>query len=313
MIYTLTMNPAIDLFIDTQKMKPNQVNRTKSYDIQANGKGINVSFILKRLGVDNIALGVGGGFTIDYISSCLKQSNINNVFYPSNGITRINVFTRVEDEKREYKLVNPGPPLKSTTEDLLLSKIKQLNSDDILSMSGSLPQGVTPKFIEKIAKISTENNFKFVLDTSVPGISNIFQYEPYLIKPNDVELFGYFDMPYKKSILQCAQLAKKAISKGVQNVLVSLGEKGALFVNKDKILFGNAPKINVLNTAGSGDTMLGSFLAGKVQKLSDEYNLTRSIAAGSDTARSKWITDFKNTNKLEEQINIQSLTDIDVI
>ena len=80
MIYTLTLNPAIDLFIKTQTMAPNTVNRTDSYDIQANGKGVNVSCILKRRGVDNVALGVGGGFTLDYIADFLTEQGIRKYF-----------------------------------------------------------------------------------------------------------------------------------------------------------------------------------------------------------------------------------------
>ena len=113
MIYTLTLNPAIDLFIKTQTMAPNTVNRTDSYDIQANGKGVNVSCILKRRGVDNVALGVGGGFTLDYIADFLTQQGIRNHFYKDAGFTRINVFTRVVSDNTEYKLVNPGPEIRT--------------------------------------------------------------------------------------------------------------------------------------------------------------------------------------------------------
>ena len=159
MIYTLTLNPAIDLFIKTQTMAPNTVNRTDSYDIQANGKGVNVSCILKRRGVDNVALGVGGGFTLDYIADFLTQQGIRNHFYKDAGFTRINVFTRVMSDNTEYKLVNPGPETSSATLKQLYQQLTTLGAEDWLCVSGSFAQGIEPSFLLKLGALSQERGF----------------------------------------------------------------------------------------------------------------------------------------------------------
>lgn len=303
MIYTLTLNPAIDLFIKTKMMKPNLVNRTESYDVQANGKGVNVSFILHRLGVENIALGVGGGFTLDYISSFLTDNGIKNEFFRVKEFTRINVFTRVEETGDEFKLVNPGPHVSAETLRCLWTRLESLTGHDWLCVSGSFAKGIDPSILVEIAKLSQRNGFKLIIDSSYPTVKETFKYHPFLIKPNDVELAEWYNYQ-THSISDIEKLAKRALNEGAQNVLVSLGESGALFMNQEKMLLSNAPKINVLNTAGAGDSMLGTFIAGLHVGLDLKQNLINSVIAGSDTARSSWLTEFDHTDDLESQIAV---------
>ena len=307
MIYTLTLNPAIDLFIKTQTMAPNTVNRTDSYDIQANGKGVNVSCILKRRGVDNVALGVGGGFTLDYIADFLTEQGIRNHFYKDAGFTRINVFTRVVSDHNEYKLVNPGPEISAETLKQLYQQLTTLGADDWLCVSGSFARGIEPSFLLQLGKLSRENGFALIIDSSYPEAVKALAYQPLLVKPNDAELMSWFNQSGEADLATMVKLGHKALAAGAQNVLVSLGAAGALFMNQDVTLVGNAPKIDVLNTAGAGDTMLGTFLAGLYQKQNLADTLKLAIAAGSDTARRAWITDFNETDELLTQIKIKKL------
>ncbi|HIZ96689.1 MAG TPA: 1-phosphofructokinase [Candidatus Ligilactobacillus excrementavium] len=309
MIYTLTLNPAIDLFIETNYLKKNSVNRTEKYDIQANGKGINVSFILKRLGIPNTATGVGGGFTLDYIQQELTNNHIENFFTNINGITRINVFTHVNSQNCEYKLVNPGPKITQESQNKLLQYFNRLKKGDIVSLSGSFSSGISPNIITKLAEIIKEKEASFIIDTSYSEVMDVLKYHPLLIKPNQEEIKKWFNIDEKLSIKETIKLAQQLVKAGAQNVLLSLGENGAAFISKDSVYYGNAPKITALNSAGAGDTMLGTFIAGMVNKLDIKSNLKRSIAAGSDTTQSMWITDFKNVEMLEKQIKIDQLTD----
>ena len=307
MIYTLTLNPAIDLFIKTQTMAPNTVNRTDSYDIQANGKGVNVSCILKRRGVDNVALGGGGGFTLDYIADFLTEQGIRNYFYKDAGFTRINVFTRVVSDNAEYKLVNPGPEISAETLKQLYQQLTTLGADDWLCVSGSFARGIEPSFLLQLGKLSQENGFALIIDSSYPEAVKALAYQPLLVKPNDAELMSWFNQSGEADLATMVKLGHKALAAGAQNVLVSLGAAGALFMNQDVTLVGNAPKIDVLNTAGAGDTMLGTFLAGLYQKQDLADTLKLAIAEGSDTARRAWITDFTETDELLTQIKIKKL------
>lgn len=307
MIYTCTLNPAIDLFIETDHLKPEVVNRTNSYDIQPNGKGVNVSFILKHLGVNNTAWGVGGGFTSNFIEESLRNKGIETDFTHIDGISRINVFTRVLDTDTEYKEVNNGPEVSADKVTEFLQKVATLTKDDKLVVSGSFSKGIQPEIIVDIAKMAEKQRFDLVIDTSYPEVVSAIEHHPYLIKPNDEELLSWFDQSDTDDINVLVKYSKELLKKGAQNILLSLGAKGALFVNAEHVLLGNAPKIKVVNTACSGDTMLGTFLAGLEQGMSLEDNLQRSLAAASSTAASAGLTDFSDVDELMKQIKITQL------
>ncbi|KRM56254.1 1-phosphofructokinase [Lacticaseibacillus sharpeae] len=303
MIYTLTLNPAIDLFIDTPRLDEGVVNRTNSYDVQANGKGVNVSFILQRLGVPNVALGIGGGFTLAYISQQLSAAGIQNDFIDTGGITRINVFTHVRDGNREFKQVNPGPVVSASGLQELLRHIEKLDQDDVLIISGSFAKGITPAILSQLGQMSAAQGFKFVIDTSYPDVLNALQYHPYLIKPNNAELASWYGLPADIDEAKLIELGRDLQKRGAQNVLISCGGAGAIFLSTD-VYHGNAPSIKVLNTAGAGDTMLGTFVAGLVSGKDPVANLKYALAAGSDSARSAWVTDFTHLDDLLPQIKV---------
>ncbi|WP_179396252.1 1-phosphofructokinase [Lacticaseibacillus absianus] len=304
MIYTLTLNPAIDLFITTPQMKEGTVNRTTGADVQANGKGVNVSFILHRLGIENQALGIGGGFTLAHIVAELTRAGIANDFIDAGGITRINVFTHVSATNEEFKLVNPGPAVGAAALRQLLERLERLGTDDTLILSGSFAQGIRPEVIVTIAQLSAQRHFGFVIDTSYPEVLDALQYHPLLIKPNDNELASWVGEEPPRDTASRIAMAKQLIDRGAQNVLLSCGEDGAIFVGQAGCFAGNAPKIAVLNTAGAGDTMLGTFVGGWVAGRPVADNLREAIAAGSDTARRSWLTTFEDLDDLRDQIVI---------
>lgn len=302
-IYTCTLNLAIDLFIETDSLKPFVVNRTQDDDIQANGKGVNVSLVLKMLGIENTALGFKAGFTGQYIDDFLREKTINTDFIDVPGLTRINVFTQVNDSQEEFKLVNKGPkiPEKSVTQ--FLARVNQLQAGDFLCVSGSLPQGIAPTVLIELAKRCQKREIFLIIDSSYNEVLACLPYQPYLLKPNEEELAAWFGVPIdtKEDYIH---YGKKLVDLGAQNVLLSLGGEGAYFFSKDNLLYGNSPKGKVVNTACAGDTLLGTFLAGILNNDDLEATLKKSIAAGSSTAFRKGITDFSDVEELEKQIKI---------
>lgn len=307
MIYTITLNPAIDLAIETKSLKSGVVNRTNFYDIQPNGKGVNVSIILKRLNVDNVALGIGGGFTLDFISDSLTSKGIANKFWRVDQPTRINVFTKVVSTGEEFKEVNPGPTIPQSLQEELLMYLKQhVTCDDWIIVSGSFSRGISPSYLEDIAKISKEVNCGLVIDSSYKGVLDVLKYKPYLIKPNEEELLEWFDDEDMddKNLDKLIKYGQNLIERGARNVLLSLGAEGACLITDTNVYVGNAPKIKLQNSAGSGDTMLGTFMGEIINKIPMLEAFKRSIAAGSDTAQSTGLTDFKAVSELGKQIKI---------
>ncbi|WP_081166136.1 1-phosphofructokinase [Lactococcus garvieae] len=306
MIYTATLNLAIDLFIDTKEMSPHIVNRTEEYDVQANGKGVNVSLILEQLGVESTALGFKAGFTGDFIEDTLRGKGIKTDFIGIEGITRINVFTHVKKDNLEYKLVNKGPKVTPEQVEEFLNQVQQLKENDYLCLSGSFPEGVSAECLKSIAEICKEKKVKLIIDTSYPEVLETLTYEPFLLKPNDEELAQWFNVEIKTQE-EAVRYGKKLVEQGAQNVLISLGGEGALFINKDEIWSVNAPRGEVVNTACAGDSLLGTFLAGWVKNEPLGEILQKATAAGSSTAFQKGLTDFSDVPELMEQITITEI------
>ncbi len=302
--YTCTLNLAIDLFIETDELNPFVVNRTKDDDIQANGKGVNVSLILKMLGIDSTALGFQAGFTGNYIEEFLREKQINADFVEVPGFTRINVFTQVNQTKEEYKLVNKGPTISKEAIQKLLVQISELQAGDYLCVSGSFPQGVSSSILVDIAKICYERKVHLIIDSSYLDVMDCLNYQPFLLKPNEEELALWFDKEIETHE-DYIFYGRKLLQKGAKNVLISLGSEGAILLSKEGVFCGNTPKGKVVNTACSGDTLLGTYLAGILNEKTMEDNLKLSLAAGSSTAFRKGLTDFSDVSDLQTQITIQ--------
>lgn len=303
-IYTCTMNLAIDLFIETEEMRPFMVNRTKEDDIQANGKGVNVSLVLKMLDFPSTALGFSAGFTGKYIEDYLQKKQIQTEFIEVPGMTRINVFTQVNQTREEYKLVNQGPEIPQTAVHNFLNQIRVLQAEDYLCVSGSLPRGMSPKVLVEISRICQEKGIHLIIDSSDQEAMDCLPYRPFLLKPNEEELSSWFG---RKMVTDEDYFVygQRLVELGAENVLLSLGEKGAILFTKDRVFRGNSPKGKVVNTACAGDTMLGAFLAGYMNRRPLDETLRKSIAAGSSTAFRKGLTDFLDVEELSKQIKIR--------
>jgi len=305
MIYTCTLNPAIDLFVEFEDFQPFVVNRSINEDYQANGKAINISFILKKMGIDNTAMGFLGGFTGRYIREVLQEKGIATNFVNVPGITRINTFVRAKE--KEYKIVNRGPKIGHAEETLMLEKISEIKAGDMLFVSGSLPRGIRDDILVEIARISKQNGFYLVLDVSSSKLLDCLPYEPYLIKPNDEELAALFKKPVPLSEAEIVHEAEKLLKDGAQNVLVSMGARGAIFLNKETAVMCTAPVGKVLNTACAGDSMLAAFAGSLLQGKTIHEALPFATAVGSSTAFSSGLSDLSDIPVLMKQIQIKEL------
>ncbi|MFQ8785466.1 MAG: 1-phosphofructokinase [Clostridia bacterium] len=313
MIYTITFNPALDYTVQVEEFEIGKINRTKSENILAGGKGLNVSIILKRLGIENTALSFIAGFTGKELERKIKQYNIKTDFIEiNNGYTRINVkISSLKKnsliQERETALNGNGPEITQEDIDELLEKIKKINSEDIVILSGNVPKCINEDIYEIICKELNEKNVKFVVDASQKLLMNCLKYKPFFIKPNKDELEETFNtkIKTKKEIII---YAKKLQEKGAQNVLISLGGDGAiLLTEKNEVYYSNTPKGQVINTVGAGDSMVAGFVAGYLKKKDYKEALKLGIASGSATAFSAGLAMNEEINGLLKQITIEKI------
>ncbi|MBM7587245.1 1-phosphofructokinase [Bacillus pakistanensis] len=309
MIYTCTLNPAIDLFVDSDSLDPYVVNRTNTEDYQANGKTINISLILKKMGINNTALGFIGGFTGKFIESELQQQGIITDFIEINGITRVNTFVRTKE--KEYKIVNKGPEVPLSKKEEMLTKIRFIPEGSILFVSGSLPKGLSDDIYLEISEISKQNNFKLILDISSKTLLDCLPNRPYLIKPNREELANWFDKD-DVTLEEVLTFGYELLHKGAMQVLISLGEEGSIYMSHEIAIHVTSPQGKVVNTACSGDALLGSFIA-KLEQDSDlEEALIYASATGASTAFSMGLSDLTDIDHLVKSIKLNYINTFNI-
>jgi 1-phosphofructokinase len=304
MIYTLTTNPAIDLNIESDKINPSIVNRTKSTKYSENGKGINVSKILKHYGIDSKVLGFFGGFSGKFIISQLNDQEIENDPVMVKEPTRINIF--INDGKNEYKIVNKGSFVGKGKQKELYKKLENMNDCDYLVISGSLPNGIKKDIYYKILDICNKKSIKVIMDISSKTLKDLLSYKPLLIKPNDEEInkiFG-FKTESREEIINALEKIHKL---GAQNILLTMGEKGLYFYNGDKILFCDTPRINLRSSACSGDASLGAFLSEWLFKNDLNLALKKSSAVGANVAESEGLGELKKVNNYINEVKIEEV------
>lgn len=304
-IYTLTLNPAIDLFVKLNELKENVVNRTLDEDYQANGKAINISFILKQMGIDNKAMGFLAGFSGEFIEKELKNKEIETDFVYVDGVTRINVFINSD---KEYKIVNRGPVIDESAKMKLLEKLNKIEVGSYLFVSGSLPRGLEDEIFVEISKICEDRNIYLIFDISSRKLLECLKYRVYMIKPNEEELkeiFGISEINETSIIKLKEKIFNKYDKLG--NILLSLGEDGAIFINREKIIKVSALKGKLINSACAGDTLLSVFVGSLILGNDIEKSLKKGVAGGSLTAFSKGLCNIKDIDNRIDEIKIKNI------
>ena len=289
MIYTITLNPALDYIVSLKELVPNEINTSTSEYILPGGKGINVSIILKRLDVESVVLGFVSGFTGMEIQSLVEDEKIRTDFINlESGHSRINV--KILEDEKETAINSKGPLVDNKSIENLYQKLNNLKENDILVLSGSIPKGIKEDIYEEICEKIKGKNVKIVVDSTKKLLLNTLKYEPFLIKPNHHELGEIFNVQIVNQD-QAIEYAKKLQQKGARNVLVSMGEKGSVLLDENGKFYKKdiIKNKNVVNTVGAGDSMVAGFLAGYLKYKNYEDALKLGIASASATVNNVFL------------------------
>lgn len=299
MVYTVTLNPSLDYNAKAVSSNTGKTNRTYGEFIVPGGKGLNVSIMLSRLGVSTTAFGFSAGFTGEELKRLMKEQGCNSDFITlANGFTRINVKL-ISDTVTEFN--GSGATISATDIDNLKSKISTLSPYDTLVLSGSIPKGVDEDIYLVLASAAPKGT-QVIIDTCGEPLSRSLAISPFLIKPNIDELCDLFNRSIE-SREDIVKSSKTLQNMGAQNVLVSLGEKGAILVTADgKEYYCDAPVGSFVNTVGAGDSMVAGFIAEYKKSKNEGKALKFAVACGSATAYSPWLADTDTINKLYEMM-----------
>ncbi len=286
MIYTVTFNPALDYILTVPPIEAGEVNRASAARLIYGGKGINVSVILRQLGVESTALGFAAGFTGDELEKLAAEAGVRTDFVRlSHGQTRINVKLWGADG-RVTEVNAPGPTIDQGALDEFYRKLDHLQEGDTLVLAGSVPAGLPADLYRDILARLADRGIRTVVDASGDLLRRVLIYRPFLIKPNRSELEELMGHPLPDdAALESA--ARTLQSEGAQNVLISLGGDGALLLDADGAIHREAAlSRSVGYTVGAGDSMVAGFLAGIVLGGGYRYALHLGSAAGGATAAS---------------------------
>ncbi len=295
MVYTVTFNPAIDYVVHTAEMKLGATNRSEKEEMYFGGKGINVSIVLRELGIGSKALGFTAGFTGEAIEKGLSDAGIDTDFVRlENGNSRINVKIKSAEET---ELNGQGPDIDGKAIAALFEKLDGLKDGDTLILAGSIPSSLPSDIYQRILERLSGKKIKTVVDATKELLLNVLKYKPYLVKPNNHELGEMFGVTLKTDE-EIETYARKLRDMGAVNVLISMAGDGAMLIDEyGKMHRCGVCRGTVKNSVGAGDSMVAGFIAGSLGG-DYEYALKLGTAAGGATAFSDGLAAREKINEL---------------
>lgn len=280
MIITVCMNPAVDKTVEIIRLMAGGLNRIKKVEYDAGGKGINVSKTIRELGGKSIATGFLGGNTGKVVEAALVEQKILCDFIHVDGETRTNTKV-IEECGRVTELNEPGPVIRQEELQGLLNKLESYAGEDTLFiLAGSVPKGIEPDIYEKITALVHKKGAKVLLDADGELFRKALLAIPDMIKPNHVELeeFVGADLGTREALKEAA---RAFLQQGIDTVVISLGEDGALFLWKDDEAEALPLPVQAHSTVGAGDAMVAAMAHAWENKLNREETIRLCMAASA--------------------------------
>lgn len=303
MIYTVTLNPSIDYIVRLDKVLIGSVNRMDSDDKFAGGKGINVSRVLKRLGIENTATGFIGGFTGKFITDTLKEEGISSHFVEVEQDTRINVKIKAD---AETEINGPGPEISSQKLEELEKFLSSLTSEDTVVFAGSSPKNLGNVVYKELIGLTRKTGAQVVCDFEGQTLLDSLEFEPLLVKPNNHELGNIFGVKLE-SLDQIESYARQILAKGAQHVIISMAGDGALLVTRDGAYFAKPIKGDVKNSVGAGDSMVAGF-TGEFVRSGDVIQAFKwGVACGTATTFSDDLATADYIKEIYEKVEVEKI------
>ncbi|MGO2082256.1 1-phosphofructokinase [Vagococcus sp.] len=303
MIYTVTLNPAVDYVVFVSNFQEDQLNKTEAEYQFPGGKGINVSRILKNLGTPSVNLGFIGGFTGEFINNNLAALDLKTDFISVGEATRINIKLK---SQVETEINGQGPTIQPNELLALKKQLEILTSTDMVVFSGSVPKGLPATIYQELIATIKPAKVPFAIDISSQSLLDVLADQPLLIKPNHHELAEIFSTTFS-SFKEMIPYGEKLVALGAKNVLISMGKEGAALFNKTGVYRAPGLKGQLKNSVGSGDSMVAGFIS-QLKETQDPLEAFKyGVAAGSATAFSEDLASGEEIQSLVEQVIIEQV------
>jgi 1-phosphofructokinase len=282
MLYTITLNPALDRTLWLDRIQDDITNRIEREERFPGGKGIGVSRVLTALGVYNCALGFAGGFHGAELEARLLERGIQCNFTPIEEETRSNIVIHEKSTGRQLLLSSKGPRIFPEELERFCSDLDTIEDPEMVSIGGSLPEGVKPDIYRTVIRNLSQRGIRVLLDADGEALEAGISAGPYAIKPNLREL----SLAVGRNVSGLDEIidaAGELADKGVELVLVSMGAKGILLVRGRQRILASPPVVQIKNTVGAGDSAVAGFIYGVLKGHDLELSLRYAVAAGTAT------------------------------
>lgn len=300
MIYTVTFNPSLDYIVSVDDFQVGRTNRTTSEMLLPGGKGINVSTVLRNLGVESTALGFVAGFTGEELERELKYMGVQSgLIRLDQGITRINLkLKNIEGTE----INGQGPMIGKDEIAQLDERLGRLGQGDVLVLAGSIPASMPDDMYRRILSYLDGKGVLTAVDATRELLINVLEYHPFLIKPNNHELGEIFgvDLHTRDEVVP---YGRKLQERGARNVLISMAGEGAVLIAEDGSVYSTpAPDGTLVNGVGAGDSMVAGFLAGWLERKEYRHAFYMGVAAGSASAFSEHLATRQEIEEIYRQL-----------
>jgi 6-phosphofructokinase 2 len=284
MIYTVTLNPALDRTVLVDRLIEDDTTRILFERYYAGGKGIDVSRVIRELGGQSVALGLVGGYDGLHLEGLLINAGVMTNFTRISGETRTNIIIKEKATGRQWAISAHGPEVNGVEIGQFYQHLLQVESLDYLVLSGSLPRGVTPNLYGQLILAGRKKGSFVVLDTDGTALKESASYNPTCIKPNRHELSRLVgrELESEKEIIDACE---EVHQKGIPYVLVSRGKEGLILFTNERTIKAVPPPVKVDSTVGAGDSSVAGFVLAHSQGKELEECLRLACAAGTASAQ----------------------------
>lgn len=307
-VVTITLNPALDLTGSVNQLNVGSVSLVGQSSLHAAGKGVNVAKVLSELGAQVTVTGFLGRDNQELFCQLFEQLGVQDAFIRIAGATRINVKL-VEQNGAVSDINFPGIQVTEADIEAFESTLQRLAQDhDYFVLAGSLPQGISPQRCAGwIAQLRSMNK-KVLFDSSRDALLAGLDTKPWLIKPNDEELSQWCGRELT-TLTDCQQAAAELAQKQIENIVISMGAEGVMWLHENQWLHAKPPKMTVVSTVGAGDTLVAGLCWGHMQCMEKESLLrfATALSALAVTQVGVGLGDWEQLNTLQQQIQVSAL------
>ncbi|QQK08550.1 1-phosphofructokinase family hexose kinase [Miniphocaeibacter halophilus] len=302
MIYTVTLNPSMDLLVEIDGIEPNITNRMNNDLRVPGGKSINVARVLRRLGMPSVATGFIGGYTGEFVKDWLKMEDINTSFIEIDDETRINIKLL----NQNIVINGRGPNVSINEETEFLYFMSRIQEGDTVIMMGTMPPSLDDDLQDRIISICKANKAEFIVDAEPKQLKEFIKRGPLLIKPNlsDVEKMFNVKLDTRELIVE---YGFKLLELGAKHAIISVGEKGAYLFSGGHAFKGEGVKGKEVRSEGVRDAMIAGFIATYIRTSNLEESFKVAMASATATAFSKDLAKRHQIEDVLDKIIVQKL------